>query len=281
MLSILFALSSSAPLIPAVRGVSLFWHQWGSGFYTEYSVKQAISVFNVGIIRAAIGVENDDGALLNPTGAFNNLTNAIDPILAAGIWGIVDWHQHQIHAQEAIDFFTKVVDKYKSGNIIYELYNEPAGPSWSEVKQYALQVIPIIRAANPTGIILVGTPQWDQKPGDAAASPIDDKYVVYALHFYAGTHKQWLRDDADKAIATGIQLFVSECGGMDASGDGGMGENEWKLWVQWMANNQIGWAVWSLNNKDETASLLKPTTNPASWTASDLTSWGTIVKNSI
>ena len=42
---------------------------------------------------------------------------------------------HNIHTNEAKEFFAKMSAKYKDQpNIIYELFNEPDHETWSEVK---------------------------------------------------------------------------------------------------------------------------------------------------
>jgi endoglucanase len=34
------------------------------------------------------------------------------------------------------------------------------------------------------------------------------------MHYYAGSHKQWLRERTDSAIAAGLPIFISESAGM-------------------------------------------------------------------
>ena len=65
----------------------------------------------------------------------------------------------------------------------------------------------------------------------AALSPVSKKYrknVMYTLHFYAATHKEWLRDKAQAALDKGLPLFVSEFSICDASGNGGLDKAEAK-----------------------------------------------------
>ncbi len=45
-------------------------------------------------------------------------------------------------------------------NIIYDIANEPNGVSWAGIKTYAEQVIPVIRAKDPDGVVFVGTHGW-------------------------------------------------------------------------------------------------------------------------
>lgn len=64
-------------------------------------------------------------------------------------------------------------------------------------------------------------PHWDQDVHIAADNPITGySNLMYALHFYAATHKEDLRKRADYALSKGLPLFVLECAGMEASGDG-------------------------------------------------------------
>lgn len=49
-------------------------------------------------------------------------------------------------------------------------------------------------------------------------------------------------------------------------------------WLAWMDAKGISWCNWSLNDKDETASVLKPgSSGTGSWTKSDLTESGLYV----
>ncbi|MBD5424445.1 MAG: glycoside hydrolase family 5 protein, partial [Allobaculum sp.] len=81
---------------------------------------------------------------------------------------IIDWHilsdgNPNIHADEAEAFFREMATKYANkSHVIYEICNEPNGCSWSEIKRYAHRIIPVIRAADPDAVILVGTPTWSQ-----------------------------------------------------------------------------------------------------------------------
>lgn len=58
--------------------------------------------------------------------------------------------------------------------------------------------------------------------GDIAADDLitDFKNIAYTLHFYAGSHRQFLREKATKAMRKGLALFVTEWGTCDASGNG-------------------------------------------------------------
>ena len=82
---------------------------------------------------------------------------------------------------------------------------------------------------------------------------------MYTVHFYAGTHGQFLRDRSNYALEKGIPIFVSECAGMEASGNGPINYDEWKKWTEWMDKNEISQICWSIADKNETCSMLKET----------------------
>lgn len=106
-------------------------------------------------------------------------------------------------------------------NVIYEICNEPNnGTSWKEIKSYARSVISTIRKNDKKAVIVVGTPTWSQDVDQAAADPIKGDNIMYALHFYAATHKADLRNKMTAAINKGLPVFVTEYGICDASGNG-------------------------------------------------------------
>jgi endoglucanase len=152
---------------------------------------------------------------------------------------------------------------------------------WSEVKTYSEEIIRTIRAIDEDNIILVGNPHWDQDVHVVADNPITGyTNIMYTLHFYAATHKQWLRDRADYALQKGLPVFVSECAGMESSGDGAIDTEEWNAWLQWMDSRQLSWAAWSVSDKDESCSMILSPASPATgWSDADLKEWGIIVKN--
>lgn len=101
---------------------------------------------------------------------------------------------------------------------------------------------------------------------------------MYTLHFYAGTHGQWLRDRIETAVAAGLPVFVSEWGTSRADGSGGVFPEESKVWLDFLDEKGISWCNWSLCDKNETSAALKPGTSPErAWTEEDLSESGRIV----
>jgi endoglucanase len=225
-----------------------------------------------------MGIElNNRGYLKSPDSSLELMKKVIDACIKEGVYVIIDWHDHNIHREEAKQFFGSMAKLYSGyPNVIYEIYNEPDYETWPEVKAYSDEVIKVIRAYDPANIILVGCPRWDQDIHLAAADPIAGyKNLMYTMHFYAGTHKQWLRDRTDSAIQKGLPVFISECAGMEASGDGPLNEAEWQRWVAWMDSRGLSWVAWSVSDKEETCSVLNPTAaSNGNWKKSDIKEWG-------
>ena len=221
-----------------LTGVSYGWHNWWPRFYNASTVKLFAKDWNCSVVRTAMGVGPTGSYLDNPGFAKQCVTKVVDAAIENGIYAIIDWHSHQIHTDEAVAFFQEMATKYHSyPNVIYEIFNEPEGAlySWEEVKEYSEILIKAIREIDKENIILVGSPHWDQDIHIAADNPIQGyNNIMYTLHFYAATHGEELRARGNYAISKGLPLFVSECAGMEATGDGPINYNEWGKWVEWM-----------------------------------------------
>lgn len=264
-----------------LKGVSLGWHNWWGRFFNQSCIKTLANDWNADIIRAAIGVEPDNAYLDNPQYALSCLYEVVDGAIQNGIYVIIDWHSHGIHQEEAIEFFEKVARKYNgTPNVLYEIFNEPVDDSWDDVKQYSEAVIAAIRAIDKQAIIIVGSPHWDQDIHLAADNPIEGcSNIMYSLHFYAGSHKQDLRDRANYALKKGLPLFVSECAGMNADGDGPIDMNEWNRWLEWTNRESLSWIAWAIADKNETCSMIMPNgSSSGPWPDSELKEWGIMVK---
>jgi len=259
-------------------GISYGWHNWWPRFYNGGTVKTLAGDWKVNVVRAAMGVEPDKGYLQEPDWSLGKITEVIDAAIDQGIYVIIDWHAHGIHTDEAVAFFSEMAGRYgEYPNVIYEIFNEPVRDSWDTIKQYSIEVIRAIRESDPDNIILVGSPHWDQDVHIVADDPIEGfDNLMYTLHFYAGTHGEFLRERGDYALERGIPLFVSESAGMEASGDGPIDYEEWAKWIGWMKTNRISWVSWSISDKDETCSMLKPSaSSEGPWPDEDMKESGT------
>ena len=286
-----------------LRGVSthgLNWDDVGSPYVNYDSFKNARDVLNANAVRLACYTTEYFG-YADKTGAPGTQSEVQDALLyridagvqlasALGMYAIVDWHiLHDLTPQkykaDAKVFFDYVSKRYASqGNVVYEICNEPnGGTGWADIKSYAEEIIPIIRANDEDAIIIVGTPTWSQEVDKPAADPIKDAKgnlmanVMYTIHFYANTHGSGYRQTVIDAYKK-IPIFCTEYGMCDSSGDGTNNFNEASAWLDYFDSVGISYFVWSLCQKGETASLL---TSGAlgSWTESNLSESGKWIKS--
>jgi endoglucanase len=275
----------------SVSGMSFYWSNngWpGARFYTAGAVKYLKDDFKANLVRAAMGVEDTGGYLQYPAENKARLKTVVDAAIANDMYVIIDWHSHYAfrYQSQAIAFFQEMAQTYgKYNHVIYEIYNEPKNDATWEgnVKPYAQAVISAIRAIDPDNLIVVGTPTWSQDVDIASRSPITGyKNIAYTLHFYAGTHKQSLRDKATTAMNNGIPLFVTEWGSVNADGGGSVDTTETNTWVSFMKANNLSNANWALDDANEgSAALVSGASATGGWTSSNLTASGKFVRDII
>ena len=271
-----------------LRGMSLFWSQWTPQFYNEKAVRWLADDWNITVLRAAMAIEHD-GYLQNPDREKAKVFAVIDACIAANIYVIVDWHDHNAvdHETQAVAFFKEVAEKYgKHPHLIYETYNEPLNThSWERIKKYHEAVVKEIRRIDPDNLILLGSSHWAQAVDEASKSPLEgfDNFA-YTFHFYASDphHQEQLRARADTALKNGLCLFVSEWGVSESSGDGAFDVEKTDRWLQWLEENKLSWCVWSIDDKQKTSAALRPDAPPeGNWQESNLTPGGKYIRDRI
>lgn len=269
-----------------LRGVSMGWHCLWPRFYTTGTVGRLANDWGADIVRCAVGVDHTDIDLSRrPDLAYAVVDSIVKGAVDNGVYALIDFHSHPNNLELAKEFFTTVTAKYGHlPNLIYEIWNEPTEVEWAETKEYAENLLPVIRRNAPGAIVVVPTPRWDQDIDKAAADPLtSDSNIVYALHYYAATHTQWLRDRARAAIEAGLPVFISECASMEHTGDGPIDHDSWAEWMSLADEYGIGWIAWSVSDKEETCSMLYPTASAdgREWTDADLKPWARMVKESL
>jgi len=289
-----------------LRGVSTHGINWDISFpYLDFdSFKSARDVLNANAMRLAMytsdyyGYADGAGALSTTSqeeirkSLKYRVDKGVEITKALGMYCIVDWHilndlNPQRYKEHAKEYFAYVSDRYKDyDHILYEICNEPnGGTSWADIKSYALEIIPIIRANDPDAIIIVGTPTWSQEVDKPAADPILEKdvnnasdssalasNVMYTIHFYAATHgDNYL--NVVKNTNGSIPIMCTEFSMCESSGDGGTNYDMAIKWLDYFDEQDISYFTWSLCAKGETASLLKSSAS-SKWSASDLSNSG-------
>ena len=268
-----------------LKGMSSHGLQWFGNYANYNTIKELRDNWGQNVFRAAMYTA-EGGYLSNPS-LKNKVHQIVEDSRVLGVYVVIDWHilsdrNPMWNIDKAKLFFAEMAKTYaKVPNVIYEVANEPNGSDvtwWNSIKPYATEVIKEIRKYSP-GIIIVGTANWSQNIQDPAMDPIIGENIVYACHFYAGTHGQWLRDRVNQAFGKGISIFVSEWGGMSASGGGGINYWEVERWMELLDSKKISWAAWSLSNSNQTHSVLKPwaSTN-GGWSENDLSDHGRMIK---
>ncbi|MBO9701388.1 MAG: cellulase family glycosylhydrolase [Sporocytophaga sp.] len=268
-----------------LRGMSLYWSQWLPKYYTYNTVKWLRDDWCINVIRIPMAVSSG-GYETNPTAERNKVITVVDAAISLGIYVIIDFHEHgaQNRLNIAKTFFADMSQRYgNQPNVLYETFNEPLDVSWASViKPYHEQVISTIRQYDPDNIIICGTRKWSQEVVEASLNPINGPNIAYTLHYYAASHKQWLRNNAQTAMNNGIALFVTEYGTTEASGDGTVDAAESRLWWDFLNKNSIGHCNWSVADISESSAALYSGASPnGGWTASQIKPSGTLVRNEL
>jgi endoglucanase len=275
-----------------LEGMSSHGLQLYGRYVNEESIKWLRDDWGIEVFRAAMYTDPGQNGHVRNKNLKNDVIRTVDAAIAHDIYVIIDWHilrdgDPNIYKEEAKLFFDEMSKLYGNyPNVIYEIANEPNGDAvtWdNHIKPYAEEIIPIIRANDPDNIIIVGTPSWSQHVHKAADNPLDFDNIMYTVHFYAGTHGQWLRDHIDYAMDKGLAIFVTEWGTSESSGDGGVFIEETNEWLEFLDRKQISWANWSLAPIEESsAALVKGVNMYGGWDPEkDLTESGRFVRKAI
>lgn len=273
-----------------LRGMSTHGITWFPDFVNENAFRTLRDDWNTNVVRLAMYVDewgNGQCYIKNKDGSRQLLDKGVNICLKLGMYVIIDWHvlnpgDPTAYTDEAIEFFNEVSKKYADyPNIIYEIVNEPnGGASWSgSIKPYAEKIIPVIRKNDKDAVIIVGTPTWSQDIDQAMNDPLKYDNIMYALHFYAATHTDWLRERTEKCVAGGLPIFVSEFGCCDASGGGSNDFAQAEKWLNLLDKYGISYCNWSLANKAETCSAFKPSASAnGNWSDSDYSEVGAWIR---
>lgn len=266
-----------------LQGMSLFWSQWEGSYYEYNTIKWLRDDWCNNIVRAACGVQDNGSAHINMEYQLSKARAVIDAAIKLDIYVLVDWHAHYAtrNIEHAKTFFRTISKEYgQYPNVIYETFNEPIGYSWGDLKPYHEEIIDVIRANDPDNIIICGTPEYSAYPDAVIGNAINRSNIAYTLHYYAASHFQDYRNRANAARANGLCVFVTEYGLVNYKGEGSVDEGSSRDWYKWMNDNKISHCNWSLCDKDEGASALKPGTSAGGFWRDDQLTWsGGLVRN--
>jgi len=271
-----------------LRGMSSHGLQWYPE-YTNYRALTTTKEYGANLFRAAMYADStlngycqdEESAAYNKKMLYNTIENA----LAADMYVIADWHilddENPLSlTDKAVAFFDELSQYYADEpGVIYEICNEPNGSAtWKDIKAYANIVIPVIRKNAPESIILVGTPEHSSALPEVTADPLVYHNVMYVYHYYTGLAGDSFYGTLDTAKACGLPVFISEWGICANPSTRRMDYDNAKAFIEYTKKNQLSWANWSLSNKDEDYSAIRPeVTKISGWTDEDLTEGGKLI----
>ncbi|MCX4445464.1 MULTISPECIES: cellulase family glycosylhydrolase [unclassified Streptomyces] len=254
-----------------LRGMSTHGLQWFSQCYTNASLDALANDWKADLLRTAMYVQ-EDGYETDPAGFTSKVNGLVDMAEARGMYALIDFHtltpgDPNYNLERAKTFFASVAARNASKkNVIYEIANEPNGVSWAGIKSYAEQVIPVIRAADPDAVVIVGTRGWSSlgvsdgsNESEVVNSPVNASNIMYAFHFYAASHKDNYRATVSRA-ASRLPLFVTEFGTVSATGGGALDRASTTAWLDLLDQLKISYANWTYSDANESSAAFKPGT---------------------
>ena len=266
-------LSDASGKAVQLMGMSSHGLHWFPDCYTKASIKYLVEHWGINIFRAALYV-GEGGYASSPAQPKKLLQDIVQWCKELGIYVMIDWHvltpgdpNHWLTPTDhsnAATWWKEMATLYKSeSHVIYEIANEPNGVTWGQVKTYGDIIVAAIRLIDAETIIVCGTPTWSQDIHEASTNQLAQPHnVMYAFHFYAGTHMGLVQRVKDTAKL--IPIFASEWGTSAASGDGGPYLQEAREFLDVFNDSDgamgqtISWCQWSYADKDEKSAALTP-----------------------
>lgn len=256
-----------------LRGMSTHGLQWFSQCVNDASIDALAGDWGADVMQISMYVQ-EGGYETDPAGFTDLVSSIIDEVTARGMYALVDWHMltpgdpyHNL--ERAKTFFTEIGRRHNANtNLLYEIANEPNGVSWSTIKSYAEELIPVIRGVDPETPIIVGTRGWSSlgvsdgsDESEVVDNPVDAANIMYTFHFYAASHGEEYLDALSRA-ADQIPMFVTEFGTQTYTGDG---QNDFAMaqrYLDLMASKQISWTNWNFSDDFRSGAVFETGTCP-------------------
>ncbi|MET9419843.1 MULTISPECIES: cellulase family glycosylhydrolase [unclassified Streptomyces] len=262
-----------------LRGMSTHGLQWYSQCVTNGSLDALATDWKADVLRISMYVQ-EGGYETDPRGFTDKVHSIIEQATARGMYAIVDWHMlspgdphHNL--SRAKTFFTEIAQRHKDKtNVLYEIANEPSGVSWSRIKSYAEELIPVIRRYDADTPVLVGTRAWSSlgvsegsNESEVVNSPVNASNIMYTFHFYAASHKDEYLSALSRA-ADRVPMFVTEFGTQDYAGEGANDFTMSQRYIDLMASKKISWVNWNYSDDNRSGAVFNSGTCAANgpWT---------------
>jgi endoglucanase len=256
-----------------LRGMSTHGLQWYPQCVNNASLDALAGDWGADHVRLSMYIQ-EGGYETNPRLFTDRMHTLIEQVSARGMYVIVDWHQltpgdPNANLALARTFFTEIAQRHGGKpNILYDVANEPNGTAWSRIKAYHEAIIPVVRAADPDSVILLGTHGWGSlgvsdggSETDVINNPVNATNIMYTFHFYAGSHGTEYLNTLSRA-ADRIPVFVTEFGTQTASGDGANNFTRSQQYLDLMAQKKISWTNWNYSDDSRSGAVFTPGTCP-------------------
>lgn len=164
--------------------------------------------------------------------------------------------------EELKDFWGRVSKYFANDTRIafYDLFNEPAKDdpniggvgdditleAWIEWRNFAEELIDIIRQNDPNRAVLVGGLQFSYYVNHAVDYPVRRPNVVYSVHIYNNTNWMVSWDEAFGNASSHIPVLVGEVGfDPEDPNIGGTVESFASPLLNYLEEKNIGWLAWN------------------------------------
>ncbi|MGW7518024.1 glycoside hydrolase family 5 protein [Streptomyces sp. NPDC054796] len=254
-----------------LKGMSTHGTQWYAQCATDGSLDALSQDWGADVLRVSTYVQ-EGGYETDPEGFTRLAQRIVDQAIARGMYAVIDWHQltpgdPNQNTALAKRFFTDMAAKYANQpNVFYEIANEPNGVEWADIKSYAEEVIPVVRAQDPDGVVLVGTRAWSSlgvsegsDEQEVVNNPVDADNIMYTFHFYAASHGAEYLGALSRA-ADRLPVFVTEFGTQNYAGEGANDFASAQKYLDLMAEKGISWTNWNFSDDERSGAVFKPGT---------------------
>ncbi|MFH8989720.1 glycoside hydrolase family 5 protein [Streptomyces sp. NPDC017940] len=251
-----------------LRGMSSHGTQWYPHCLTGGSLDALAGDWKADVLRVSTYVQ-EGGYETDPKKYTDLAHSLIEQATARGMYVIVDWHMlspGDPHANlaRARTFFTEIAKRHHGkSNVLYEIANEPSAVSWSRVKSYAEQIIPVIRNIDGNAPVLVGTRAWSSfgvsegaDEREVVNNPVKAANILYTFHFYAASHREEYLDTLARA-AEKLPVFVTEFGTQNYAGEGANDFAMSQKYLDLMASKKISWVNWNFSDDHRSGAVFK------------------------
>ncbi|WNF30350.1 glycoside hydrolase family 5 protein [Streptomyces sp. C11-1] len=262
----------------ALNGMSTHGTQWYAQCVTGGSLDALARDWRADVLRVSTYVQ-EGGYETDPAGFTARAQKFVDAAHARGMYAVIDWHMlspgdPNANLGKAKTFFRAMAKKYRNHpGVLYEIANEPSGVSWSAIKSYAEQIIPVIRAEDPDAVVLVGTRAWSSfgvsegsNESEVVNNPVNASNIMYTFHFYAASHREAYLSTLDRA-SDKLPVFVTEFGTQNYSGEGANDFAMSQRYLDLMKRKKISWTNWNYSDDHRSGAVFKTgTCSGSNWT---------------